>query len=276
MPPAETRAGKGSRRGQSDSLHRRTPVTKPDPTTALAMEVDRQEDLTLVTSEEHGLGATFYEYNEMVLQFGYLAMFAVAFPPASMLALGNNLLEARTDGFKLLYDSKRVKYEGAAGIAPWDTILRTIEMAGVVSNIAVYWLVSPSLRQLNWVVQLIVAGSAALTVYILKALIAALVPDVPSDVKIAVAKERWRVEQKIKWEEKKLREQMGDLSDDGNDDADMDESSDEAPSDSGRETDTESRGAARSPPSSQKRPAVTNDTAEQRRGVQRGVSFEGS
>jgi hypothetical protein len=41
---------------------------------ALSLELDEQDDLAYVQSEEHGLGATFYEYNELVIQFGYLTM----------------------------------------------------------------------------------------------------------------------------------------------------------------------------------------------------------
>lgn len=77
--------------------------------------------------------------------------------------------------------------------------------------------------------QLIIAGSSAMVIYIVKAIIGALVPDVPDSVKIAVAKERWRVDQKIKWEERKMKEAAGgtdgthtpsdDSDDSGSDDA---------------------------------------------------------
>ena len=53
-------------------------------------------------SVEQGLGNTYYEYNEMVLQYGYVVLFAVAAPIAPLLALANNLIEIRTDFMKMI------------------------------------------------------------------------------------------------------------------------------------------------------------------------------
>lgn len=61
----------------------------------------------MLLSEEQGLGPTFYEYNEIAIQFGYICMFAVSFPPAALLALGNNVLEFDGDAYKLLRESRR-------------------------------------------------------------------------------------------------------------------------------------------------------------------------
>ena len=44
----------------------------------------------------------FSEYQEMVVQFGYVTLFAAAFPLTAALALINNLVEIRTDAYKLL------------------------------------------------------------------------------------------------------------------------------------------------------------------------------
>jgi hypothetical protein len=44
----------------------------------------------------------FSEYQEMVVQFGYVTLFAAAFPLTAALALINNMVEIRTDAFKLL------------------------------------------------------------------------------------------------------------------------------------------------------------------------------
>ena len=45
---------------------------------------------------------TFDDYNEIVIQFGYVILFVSAFPLAPLFALVNNLIEIRTDAFKLL------------------------------------------------------------------------------------------------------------------------------------------------------------------------------
>jgi len=59
---------------------------------------------------------TFDEYNEMVLQFGYITLFATAFPLAPLFALLNNLVEIRTDALKFLTYTRRPEYHGAANI----------------------------------------------------------------------------------------------------------------------------------------------------------------
>ena len=41
------------------------------------------------------------EYEEMVIQFGFLALFGVAFPLAPLFAWLNNLSEVRSDAFKV-------------------------------------------------------------------------------------------------------------------------------------------------------------------------------
>jgi hypothetical protein len=41
------------------------------------------------------------EHTEILIQFGYVTMFAVAFPLAPLFALANNLWEARLDLVKL-------------------------------------------------------------------------------------------------------------------------------------------------------------------------------
>lgn len=41
------------------------------------------------------------EYEEMVIQFGFLALFGVAFPLAPLFAWINNVIEIRSDGLKV-------------------------------------------------------------------------------------------------------------------------------------------------------------------------------
>lgn len=74
---------------------------------SLMEQVDEQDDMPVLLAEAHGLGPTFYEYNEMALQFGYICMFSVSFPPAALLALGNNVVEFTADAHKLLRGHRR-------------------------------------------------------------------------------------------------------------------------------------------------------------------------
>eukprot|EP00961_Rhodomonas_salina_P263342 3558312-Rhodomonas_salina.1 len=49
-----------------------------------------------------GLTRAARDWQEMVVQYGYVTLFAAAFPLTSALALMNNIIEIRTDAYKLL------------------------------------------------------------------------------------------------------------------------------------------------------------------------------
>ena len=67
------------------------------------------------------------DYNEMVTQFGFLTLFAMAFPLAPLFAFFNNVIEIRTDSTILLKFCQRPVPERAASIGTWLRILEEIE-----------------------------------------------------------------------------------------------------------------------------------------------------
>jgi len=77
---------------------------------------------------------TFDEYSEMVIQFGYITLFASAFPVAPVMALMNNVVEIRTDAFKLLTAYSRPEYSGAQSIGTWYGILELLGVFAVITN----------------------------------------------------------------------------------------------------------------------------------------------
>ena len=50
---------------------------------------------------------TFEDYLEMFIQFGYVTLFSSAYPLAGLCALLNNLIEVRSDAFKLCFIHQR-------------------------------------------------------------------------------------------------------------------------------------------------------------------------
>ncbi len=57
-----------------------------------------------------------FRLSYVVIQFGFITLFAAAFPLAPLMALVNNLIEIRTDALKLLKSTNRAEYLGASGI----------------------------------------------------------------------------------------------------------------------------------------------------------------
>ncbi|EGZ17182.1 hypothetical protein PHYSODRAFT_503593 [Phytophthora sojae] len=86
--------------------------------------------------EEAGLKQydTFEDYTEMLVQFGYVSFFSLAFPLAPLLALLNNVLELRTDAFKLCHTRQRPLAHKASGIGVWLHVLQVMSVLAVLTN----------------------------------------------------------------------------------------------------------------------------------------------
>ena len=87
------------------------------------MELVEQFERKPLKSVQCGLGATFYEYNELAVQFGYITMFSVVLPLGALFALANNFLEIRLDAAKVLESTRRVKPSLTDGIGAWAGVI---------------------------------------------------------------------------------------------------------------------------------------------------------
>jgi len=78
---------------------------------------------------------TFGDYDELLVQFGYVSLFVVAFPLAPLLALFSNLLEFLVDGTKLMTLSRRPYPLGAYDMGAWYNMLQVLAFIGIMTNI---------------------------------------------------------------------------------------------------------------------------------------------
>ncbi|XP_039609423.1 anoctamin-5-like isoform X2 [Polypterus senegalus] len=76
----------------------------------------------------------FYEYLEMVIQFGFITLFVASFPLAPLLALLNNILEVRVDAWKFTTQFRRPAAAKAHSIGAWQEILNGVAILSVVTN----------------------------------------------------------------------------------------------------------------------------------------------
>ncbi|XP_061577631.1 anoctamin-5 isoform X2 [Cololabis saira] len=90
-----------------------------------------EQDHDLQAFGELGL---FYEYLEMVIQFGFITLFVASFPLAPLLALINNIIEVRVDAWKLTTQFRRPMAAKAHSIGAWEEILSGIAVLSVVTN----------------------------------------------------------------------------------------------------------------------------------------------
>ncbi|OQR85122.1 transmembrane protein 16K, partial [Thraustotheca clavata] len=79
---------------------------------------------------------TFSDFKEMILQYCYVTLYAPIFPLAPLFAYLNNLIEARSDFFKLIniYGLQRPYAKHADGIGIWSRLLYVISIVAVLVN----------------------------------------------------------------------------------------------------------------------------------------------
>lgn len=112
----------------------RTKRTEQETEKSLQSNLDRE-----MKKEEflvRGLDGTFSEYLELMVQFGYNTLFAVAFPLAPFLAFCSNLVEIGVDRFKILYLFRRPTPLGAKTIGQWSNVLDSLTMISILTNSA--------------------------------------------------------------------------------------------------------------------------------------------
>merc|ERR1712224_839373 len=81
--------------------------------------------------------STFDDYNEMAIQFGYVTLFAAAFPIASLASLINNIVEIKSDATKLLIHTQRPHYRGAEDIGSWQRVFEIVSTLAVMTNVSI-------------------------------------------------------------------------------------------------------------------------------------------
>lgn len=132
---------------------------------------------------------TFADYDELIIQFGFVVLFVVVFPAAPILAMLNNIIEFRLDATKLMTFTRRPHPKGTYSMGTWFGILTLLSWVMVVSNtgLIVFSSVQATAipNDLKWVTFVIVEH----ILIGIKLLIEFFVPDVPTDVEESMARQ---------------------------------------------------------------------------------------
>jgi len=143
----------------------------------------------------------FDEYCEIVVQYGYVTLFAAAFPLAPLLAILNDIIEVRTDAFKLLSAYNRPEYKGAKNIGTWFQILEILGVIAVMTNcllIGFTFARVPAIFSKNPFHTLACIVILEHIILFLKFLISILIPDYPGWIVKELAKQTYIREEQIK------------------------------------------------------------------------------
>ncbi|XP_005096900.1 anoctamin-8 [Aplysia californica] len=79
---------------------------------------------------------TLDDFLEMSIQFGYITLFSPAFPLAALCALLNNIIEIRSDAFKLCLNHQRPFGRRVDSIGIWQDVLVVISILAIIVNCA--------------------------------------------------------------------------------------------------------------------------------------------
>jgi len=138
---------------------------------------------------------TFVDFDEMVIQFGYVTLFVVAFPITPLLALLSNILETRVDGSKLCKLVRRPEPRGAADMGTWFDILGFVSLVAVATNVAIVCFETPQFGEWFPAEQSRVFGFliAEHAIMLLKFAVAYFVPDEPAEVAVHLLRQEYLV-----------------------------------------------------------------------------------
>mmetsp|Transcript_21883 Transcript_21883/g.36229 ORF Transcript_21883/g.36229 Transcript_21883/m.36229 type:complete len:738 (+) Transcript_21883:131-2344(+) len=138
----------------------------------------------------------FWDYNEMIIQFGYVTLFASASPLAPLFALLNNLIELRSDAYKITCEFQRPPVYGAQDIGTWMGVLEMMSVLSVINNCLLLCFTSSTLTEWVWpitehpyFVKFVICVALEHAIFAIKILVERFIPDVPFKVRVKAAKQ---------------------------------------------------------------------------------------
>mmetsp|Transcript_3712 Transcript_3712/g.5662 ORF Transcript_3712/g.5662 Transcript_3712/m.5662 type:complete len:715 (-) Transcript_3712:32-2176(-) len=142
----------------------------------------------------------FDDYMEIIIQFGYVTLFASAYPLASSIMIIANLVEMRSDTFKLSFICRKPRSLRCDGLGMWGSLLSGLVTLSALTNCLIFGFTSGQLMEWlpglytidesdhmrfsdnkGWLVIFIIFGVERALLFT-KLLINAVIPDIPEDV----------------------------------------------------------------------------------------------
>ncbi|KAL8177905.1 UNVERIFIED_CONTAM: Anoctamin-8 [Gekko kuhli] len=151
---------------------------------------------------------TFQDYQEMFIQFGYVVLFSSAFPLAAMCALINNIIEIRSDAFKLCTGLQRPFGQRVESIGEWQKVMEAMGILAIVVNCYLIGQCGQLQRLFPWlspegaIISVVVLEHFA---FLLKYVIQVAIPDIPAWVAEEMAKLEYQRREAFKKHERQAQ-----------------------------------------------------------------------
>ncbi|KAK6308706.1 hypothetical protein J4Q44_G00201690 [Coregonus suidteri] len=152
---------------------------------------------------------TFQDYQEMFVQFGYVVLFSSAFPLAAMCALINNIIEIRSDAFKLCTGMQRPFGQRVESIGQWQTAMEAMGLIAIIVNCYLIGQCGQLQRLFPWLSPEMVIISIVILEHfaiLLKYIIHVAIPDIPSWVGEEMAKLEYQRREAFKKHERQAQQ----------------------------------------------------------------------
>ena len=143
--------------------------------------------------EPYGDREAFDDNAEMVVQFGYVTLFVVAFPLAPLLAWGSNVVEQHIDAYKLCFDHKRPDPKQAESIGMWQYFLSLISRISVITNIALLFFTANLFDEYTSATRWLLFMLAEHVLLFAKGILEDAVPDTPLQIEQLGARHEYTV-----------------------------------------------------------------------------------
>ncbi|KAH3837137.1 anoctamin-8-like isoform X2 [Dreissena polymorpha] len=144
---------------------------------------------------------TFDDYLELFIQYGYVILFSSAFPLAALCALLNNVIEIRSDAFKLCINHQRPFGRRVQDIGIWQDALVVMGVIAVLVNSALIGVsgqmdrMAPGLDTSATIIVIIVLEHVIL---VLKMCVTYAIPSQPQSIKQEMARLEFQRRQALK------------------------------------------------------------------------------
>jgi anoctamin-10/anoctamin-7 len=164
-----------------------------------------EEEDEVMTSTEDQFNCKAYtdvfdDYNELSVQFGYICLFAPAFPLSPLLAFVSNFCEIRADGYKLLKQMRRPWPHGAEDVGTWYYIFQTLTVLSVFSNAGIIFYTMDLFDTLEREFRLGLFIAYICGTLILRSFFTSMIEAYPEEVDIQLARQEVLVQKVIKRE----------------------------------------------------------------------------
>lgn len=178
---------------------------KNDLRSRIMKEIDKDYYLT---RDKDG---TIDDYMELAVQFGYLTLFALAFPLSTSLAFIGLWLEMLTDKLKVVKLVRRSVPMATKDIGTWQGIFSGISIIAIFSNTALFCFTAPTFNSTNEVTstQYITFGVICMVLLLFRSQIESWIPDLPEKYEVLQARHEYVVSRVLRGEvEENIEEEI--------------------------------------------------------------------